>query len=105
MDMTKSRLTGLGKGNIAKAFFLSLVVAAVFAAAVFFPNNQPFGYISPPAMSSGNFSKGNAIAYTPGPCMIAENGVHIASSRSQSGYTSRGSISPPRMNAHFCQIQ
>ncbi len=65
MDMIRDRLGRLGKGNIAKALFISVVCASVFAAGVFIANSQPWVYISPPALSTTNFSKRNAVAYTP----------------------------------------
>jgi hypothetical protein len=50
----------------AKAVMLSLVVAGVvYAAATFVPNDQPWGYIAPPALSSSNFQKNNVVAFTP----------------------------------------
>ena len=48
------------------ALLLSFGVGcAVLAAAVFLANNQPWGYIAPPALSGSNFKKNNVYAYTP----------------------------------------
>ncbi len=63
--MIRDRLGRLGKGNIANVSFISVVCASVFAAGLFIANSQPWGYVSPPALSTTNFSRGNAVAYTP----------------------------------------
>ena len=65
MDQINGRLKRLGKGNIAKLSFITLVAAGVLAAVAFIANNQPWGYVSPPALSTTNFTSGNPIAYTP----------------------------------------
>ena len=65
MDSRTDKLRTLAKRFLPKAAILSLVGGAVLAAALFIANNQPWGYVSPPALSSTNFSRGNVIAYTP----------------------------------------
>ena len=65
MDMIKGKFRRLGKGKIAKATLISLAVAVVMAAATFIPNDQPWGYLAPPALTSRNFSAGTAVAYVP----------------------------------------
>ena len=65
MDMTTGKLVSSGKRNLVKATIISLACGLVLAAATFIANNQPWGYVAPPALSSVNFSKGNVIAYTP----------------------------------------
>ncbi len=63
------RITGsketAGKRKFAAAAAFFLGVAAAFAAALFVPRNQPFGYIAPMALSSANFGKGGVVGYTP----------------------------------------
>jgi len=63
--MSKSRLGSVGKQHIVKLTFVSLAATAVLAGALFIANSQPWGYVAPPALSSTNFSRGGAIAYTP----------------------------------------
>jgi len=50
----------------AKAAALSLLLAGlVYAATTFIANDQPWGYISPPALSSANFKNTGVLAFTP----------------------------------------
>ncbi len=42
-----------------------IIAGLVLAAAIFVANNQPYGYISAPVLSSQNFTTGNVVAYTP----------------------------------------
>jgi len=50
----------------AKAIVIALIIgSAVFAAAVFYPNTQPWGYVAPPALTGSNFSSNSVYAYTP----------------------------------------
>ena len=65
MDTIFNKLSSSGKRYLAKATMFSLAGGAVLAAAIFFANNQPWGYISPPALSGTNFKHGNVVAYTP----------------------------------------
>jgi Tfp pilus tip-associated adhesin PilY1 len=65
MDTIFNKLSSSGKRYLAKATMFSLAGGAVLAAAIFFANNQPWGYISPPALSGTNFKHGNVVAFTP----------------------------------------
>ncbi|MEE8237423.1 MAG: PilC/PilY family type IV pilus protein [Gammaproteobacteria bacterium] len=47
------------------AALLAFAGAVVFAAATFVANEQPYGYIAPPALNSSQIAKGGTIAYTP----------------------------------------
>ena len=50
----------------AKAALLSLLIAGfVYAANTFIANNQPWGYIAPPALSSANLQNSDVYAFTP----------------------------------------
>jgi hypothetical protein len=44
---------------------LAAVGALALAAAVFIANQQPYGYIAPPALNTQNFLRGSPVAYTP----------------------------------------
>ena len=48
-----------------RAAVLSLASGAVLAAVLFIANNQPWGYIAPPALSSVNLENNDVVAYTP----------------------------------------
>ena len=49
-----------------KAAVLSLLIAGLaYAASTFIANDQPWGYISPPALSSANFKNTDVLAFTP----------------------------------------
>ena len=50
-----------GKRNIAIALLVSAAGAAVFAAALFVAYNQPWGYVSPPALNTTNFGSGSPL--------------------------------------------
>ncbi|MCZ6912897.1 MAG: PilC/PilY family type IV pilus protein [Proteobacteria bacterium] len=65
MDTRTGKLASSGKRTLRRAAILSLASAAAMAAALFVANDQPLGYIAPPALSGKNFSKGNVVAYTP----------------------------------------
>ncbi len=65
MDTNFNKLSSSGKRYLAKATMFSLAGGAVLAAAFFFANNQPWGYVAPPALSGTNFKQGNVIAYAP----------------------------------------
>jgi len=47
------------------AALLVFAGAVVFAAATFIANDQPYGYIAPPALNTSQVLKGNTVAYTP----------------------------------------
>jgi len=65
MNTRIGKSSSSGKRSLAKATVLSLAGGAVLAAALFIANNQPWGYVAPPALSGINFKSGNVIAYTP----------------------------------------
>ncbi|MCH8895546.1 MAG: hypothetical protein IH927_04710, partial [Proteobacteria bacterium] len=65
MDTSTGKLKSSGKRFLPKAAILTLVGGAVLAAALFIPNDQPWGYIAPPALSGAKFASGNVVAYTP----------------------------------------
>jgi len=65
MDNRTARFFGARQGRLAKVAVLSIVAGVVLAAVSFIANNQPWGYISSPALSSANFSSGTVVAYTP----------------------------------------
>ncbi len=50
--------------KILTAFFV-VSGSALFAAGIFVPDFQPYGYVAPPALNSSHVSRGNSIAYTP----------------------------------------
>lgn len=63
--MSALRLGHRSKRIIAKLTLVALAGTAVLAAVMFVANSQPWGYVAPPALSSTNFAKGGAVAYTP----------------------------------------
>ncbi|MCH8930494.1 MAG: hypothetical protein IIA98_06195 [Proteobacteria bacterium] len=65
MDTRTGKLKSSGKRFLPKAAILVLVGGSVLAAALFIANDQPWGYIAPPALSGTKFSSGNVVAYTP----------------------------------------
>jgi hypothetical protein len=66
MDMRIDNVNTSRKMYRAKAVVLSLIFGGiVFAAATFFANTQPWGYVAPPALSGSNFSDNNVYAFTP----------------------------------------
>ena len=65
MDTRTGKLKSSGKRFLPKAAILALVGGTVLAAALFIANDQPWGYIAPPALSGTKFSSGNVVAYTP----------------------------------------
>ncbi len=66
MDSRTDKLRSSGKRYLRRAaIILSLTAGAVLAAAMFIANNQPWGYVSAPALSSVNFKSGTVVAYTP----------------------------------------
>ncbi len=65
MDTIIRKLRSSGTRLLSKAAILSLAAGAALAATLFIANNQPWGYVAPPALSSSNFSRGNVVAYTP----------------------------------------
>ena len=60
-----NRLIASGKRHPAKLTLVFLASGLVLAATTFLPNKQPWGYISPPALNTGNLSKSGGMAYTP----------------------------------------
>ena len=65
MNTRIGKSSSSGKRSLAKATVLSLAGGAALAAALFIANNQPWGYVAPPALSGVNFKSGDVIAYTP----------------------------------------
>jgi len=66
MDMRTDILSTSRTMYRAKAALLSLLIAGfVYAASTFIANNQPWGYIAPPALSSANFQNPDVYAFTP----------------------------------------
>jgi len=66
MDMRIDNLNTSRMMYRAKTAVLALIFGGVvFAAASFFPNTQPWGYVAPPALSSSNFQSDNVYAFTP----------------------------------------
>jgi len=65
MDTIFDKLSSSGKKYLAKATMLSLAGGAVLAAAFFTANNQPWGYVAPPALSGTIFKRGDVVAFTP----------------------------------------
>lgn len=65
MDEVTRKFGFRGKNYLSRAALLLIGAGAVYAAATFLPNNQPVGYVAPPALSGTNFSKGDVVAYTP----------------------------------------
>ena len=63
--MRVGKLRSSGKRILSRAAILSLTGGAVLAAALFVANNQPWGYVAPPALSSANIKRGDVVAYTP----------------------------------------
>ena len=66
MDMRIGNLSTSRTMYRTKAAVLSLTIGGlVFAAAAFVANEQPWGYIAPPALSSANFKNPDVYAFTP----------------------------------------
>jgi hypothetical protein len=65
MDRLTGSMESVGRRKFAPVAALFLGIAAAFAAAIFIPKNQPFGYIAPMALSSANFKNGGAVGYAP----------------------------------------
>ncbi len=65
MEIRTRKLRSSGTWHLSEAAILSLAAGAALAATLFIANNQPWGYVAPPALSSSNFSRGNVVAYTP----------------------------------------
>jgi len=65
MDIKFDKFASSGKRNLLKTMLFLLPCGAVLAAAIFFANNQPWGYVAPPTLSGYNFKDGDVIAYAP----------------------------------------
>ncbi len=65
MDTTTGTLRPSCKRHLPRVAILSLLVGTVLAAALFIANNQPWGYVAPPALSGANIKSGTVVAYTP----------------------------------------
>jgi hypothetical protein len=65
MNLSKDKSNSSGKRNLSRAGILWLASSVLLAAALFSANNQPWGYVAPPALSGANFSTGEVVAYTP----------------------------------------
>jgi len=66
MDMRVENLNTSRKIFRTKVLALLFVISGLaFAAATFYPNAQPWGYVAPPVLSGSNFGNEDVYAYTP----------------------------------------